>query len=124
MTIEEQLSTIKINHHEREPNRPTELTLIQGTVRGVPYTVEVKRGRANGMEMILTIDNIPCGGVPIDNLVKAATRIDPDHANESEKQIQKLREELSKSEALRYEQLAEIELLRTHVTEFTESTKA
>jgi hypothetical protein len=106
------------NHHTREPHQPTYAILVDGTYycshcsanhhqrSAIPYEIKLTRTGPGAVEFKLTIDGSAYGTMPFDNLVKAATRIDPDHAVGPEKQIRELREEVAKARAAMYDQQA------------------
>jgi len=60
-------------------------------VEGDNYRVKLIRRGPGDVVFLLEIAGRVCGEMPFDNLVKAVTRIDPDHASAAEKQIQALR---------------------------------
>lgn len=100
-----------INHHTRAPNVPTEATIVEGDdsarshLRDTDTTWLAKLVRRGPGDVIfeLHVNSQQRAQVPFDNLVKAATRIDPDHAAGSERQIRELREQLAKERAKTYE---------------------
>lgn len=83
----------ELHHATREPNAPCEATILERDSLAVKL---VRRGSGDVVFQLI-IDGQVCGLVPFDNLVKAATRIDPDHAVGPEKQIQELRRALSEA---------------------------
>lgn len=101
----------KINHHTRAPNQPTEATIVEGEYCNsnndlgapVPYSVKLTCRAPGTVEFTLTIDDHVHGRLPFDNLVKAATRVDPDHAIGPERQIRGLRQEVADANARMYE---------------------
>ena len=128
-----------VNHATREPHQPTYAIAVEGDFEqdflagpnSIEYAVRLDRLGPGNVEFKLIINGRQCGTLPFDNLVKAATRIDPDHAVGPEKQIQKLRKEVSEARAEKYdwqaraEQLAEqVAQLEAKIAAFQESTKA
>jgi hypothetical protein len=96
----------------REPHQPTFAVVVEGTYHDgtvddlqltIPYAIRLDRVGPGAIEFTLTINNKICGQLPFDNLVKAATRIDPDNAVGPEKQIQKLRKETAEARAEMYD---------------------
>jgi hypothetical protein len=65
------------------------------------------------VKFVLTIDGELQGTAPFDNVVKAATRIDPEHASVAEKQIKALRAEVGHLRG----QLVDEQVLRTKVNQ-------
>lgn len=130
--------TDPINHSTREPHQPThaiavegELPCFENPVYEITYQVRLDRLGPGNVEFKLIIDGRPCGTLPFDNLVKAATRIDPEHAVGSEKQIADLRRELSEARATMYDWQAKAEkldekvvTLEERIRTFQESAKA
>lgn len=113
-----------VDHHTREPHQPTFATIVEGeysTVNNndpgeaVAYDVTLTRKGLGVVEFCLTIDGKTCGQMPFDNLVKAATRIDPDHAVGAEKQIRELREQVAKARAEMYDWRAKAEQFELQV---------
>lgn len=96
------------DHHTREPHQPTSAVVVDGEfgVNGITYQVKLDRIGPGNVEFRLIIDERTRGLMPFDNLVKAATRIDPDHAVGSEKQIRELREQAAKARGEMYDQQA------------------
>lgn len=101
-----------VNHHTREPHQPTFAVVVEGDipffengdlVRKIDYQVRLDRNAPGSVEFTLTVDGRICGKLPFDNLVKAATRIDPDHATGPEKQIRALRREAADALAKMYD---------------------
>ena len=121
-----------INHATREPHQPTYATVVEGDfdqdflagTNRIEYNVRLDRLGPGDVEFTLTINGRPCGKLPFDNLVKAATRIDPEHAVGPEKQIQKLRRDLAEAEAAKYDWQARAEQLEEKIRAYEESTKA
>lgn len=122
-----------INHSTREPHQPTYATVVDGDLpfiengdgtREINYQVRLDRLGPGNVEFKLILDGRPCGTLPFDNLVKAATRIDPEHAVGPEAQIQKLRKELSEARAETYDWQAKAEKLEEKIRAYEESTKA
>lgn len=62
---------------------------------GVPFRVILRRRGPGQVVFLLDVGGRTYAEVPFDNLVKAATRIDPAHATVAEQQIRRLREELA-----------------------------
>ena len=100
-----------VNHHTRAPNVPTEATIVEGDDSGRAFLRDgdttwlarlVRRGPGDVI-FELHVNSHQRAQVPFDNLIKAATRIDPDHAIGPEKQIRELREQLAKERAKTYE---------------------
>lgn len=132
--------TDPVNHHTRDPHQPTHAVIVEGALpffengdstREIDYQIRLDRLGPGNVEFKLILDGRPCGTLPFDNLIKAATRIDPDHAVGPEKQIQKLRRELSEAQAAKFdwqakaEQLEEKVLkLEAQIAAYAESTKA
>jgi hypothetical protein len=129
----------KINHHTRTPNQPTEATIVEGEYCNanndlgapVPYSIKLTCKAPGTVEFTLTIDNHVHGRLPFDNLVKAATRVDPDHAIGPERQIRGLRQEVADANARMYEWqsraiLAEerVAVLEGQLKAFQEASKA
>lgn len=88
----------KIDHHTRAPHQPTYAVVVEGD----DYALRVQP-HPDGARVILQINGAACANIPLDNLVKAATRIDPENASPVEAQIRSLRAALATSEARRYE---------------------
>jgi hypothetical protein len=114
------------NHHTREPHQPTYATIVVGeydpSVLGkIAYEVRLARKGPGVVEFTLTINGMTCGQLPFDNLVKSATRIDPDHAVGSELQIQKLRRETAEAKAAMYDWRAKAEQLEEKLRALTAS---
>jgi TolA-binding protein len=65
------------------------------------------------VNFVLTIDGNPEGTVPFDNIVKARTRIDAEHASDAEKQIKSLRAEIAHLRG----QLVDEQVLRMRVSQ-------
>lgn len=116
--------TDPINHHTRDPYQPTYAVVVEGEYRDgdvtdlqltIPYSVRLDRTGPGQIEFTLTINGKTCGKLPFDNLVKAATRIDPDHAAGPEAQIRKLRDDLAKSDAAKYDWQVKAEQLEARV---------
>lgn len=98
------MSDEPINHHTREPNVPTAATIVEGVIFDkVTYSVTLTRKAPGDVEFTLEIDGRTVGTLPFDNLVKAATRIDPDHVVGTEKQIRELRKETATAKAEMYD---------------------
>lgn len=124
--------TDPINHSTREPHQPTYAVIVEGDIvkdsiddsNNIDYKVYLDRLGPGNVEFVLIVCNKVCGKLPFDNLVKAATRIDPDHAVGSEKQIQQLRRELSEARAEKYDWQAKAEQLEEKIRAFQESAKA
>jgi len=106
-----ELVNMPIDHHTREPNQSTTATIVEGEYCNsnndpgapVPYEVALTCKGPGQVEFTLKIDGAICGRMPFDNLVKAATRVDPDHAVGSEKQIRDLRQDVADAKARMYE---------------------
>lgn len=118
--------TDPINHHTREPHRPSEAVIVIGeyspSVLGkIAYEVRLARKGPGVVEFTLTINGMICGQLPFDNLVKSATRIDPDHAVGPELQIQKLRRETAEANAAMYDWRARAEQLEEKLRALTTS---
>jgi hypothetical protein len=117
-----------INHHTREPYQPTYAEVVSGTYAlgdlQVPYSVKLTPLAPGDVQFTLTIHDRICGQMPFDNLVKAATRIDPDHAVGSEKQIQTLRREVAEARAEMYDWRARAEQLEAKLQAYQEASKA
>jgi prefoldin subunit 5 len=62
---------------------------------GDNFEVRIIRLMPGSCELQVEINDQIVGRVPFDNVVKARTRVDPDHASEPEKQIAALRAEVS-----------------------------
>ena len=115
--------TDPINHATREPNQPTAATIVEGeydpsVLAKVAYEIKLTRNGPGNVEFTLVIDGHVCGKLPFDNLVKAATRIDPDHAIGSEKQIQKLRREVAEAQAEKFDWQAKAEQLEQRLKQY------
>jgi len=121
-----------INHHTRTPNQPGGAEVVAGdfdsrasdTPDSIPYVITLTRTQPGLVEFTLRIDGKICGRMPFDNLVKAATRIDPDHAVGAEKQIRKLRQETAEAKAQMYEWQARVMQLEERLRAFQEASKA
>jgi hypothetical protein len=120
-----------VNHHTREPNQPSAATIVEGmfnitddTSSPAPYAVTLTRKGPGAVEFTLTIDGKIHGRMPFDNLVKAATRIDPDHAVGSEKQIRELRKETAEAKAEMYDWQAKALQLEEKLRAYQESSKS
>ena len=121
-----------INHSTREPHQPTYAIVVEGDItidhlddaRNTEYQVRLDRTGPSAVEFTLTINGKICGKLPFDNLVKAATRIDPEHAIGAEKQIQQLRKQLSEARAEKFDWQARAEQLETKIAAYEASTKA
>lgn len=115
------------NHHTRDPHQPTYAILVDGTYycshcstdhhqrSAIPYEIRLTRTGPGVVEFKLTIDGGAYGTMPFDNLVKAATRIDPDHAVGPEKQIQELRREVATARAETYDWRSKAELAELRI---------
>jgi glycosyltransferase involved in cell wall biosynthesis len=90
----------------------------------VPYSVKLVRVGSGNVEFLLTIDGKVFAKLPFENLVKAATRIDPDHAVGAERQIQKLRRETAEAKAEMYDWQARAKQLEEKLRAFDEAAKA
>jgi predicted transcriptional regulator len=106
----------------REPNQPTNATIVEGeydpsVLAKVAYEIKLSRIGPGNVEFTLTLNGLVFGSMPFDNLVKAATRIDPDHAVGSELQIQKLRKETAEAKAAMYDWQAKAEQLEKKLHE-------
>jgi glycosyltransferase involved in cell wall biosynthesis len=115
-----------INHSTREPNQPTSATIVEGeydpsVLAKVAYEIKLSRIGPGNVEFTLTLNGLVFGSMPFDNLVKAATRIDPDHAAGSELQIQKLRKETAEAKAAMYDWQAKAEQLEKKLHEANEA---
>ena len=112
-----ELVEMPVNHHTREPHQPTYAILVEGDIvkdhlddaKNVEYSVRLTRKGPGEVEFTLVINGKTCGQMPFDNFVKAATRIDPDHAVGAEKQIRELREQTAKARAEMYDWQARAE---------------
>jgi glycosyltransferase involved in cell wall biosynthesis len=118
-----------INHHTREPHRPTYAVIVEGAydpsvLSKVGYEVRLVRNGPGSVAFTLTLNGQVFGQLPFDNLVKAATRIDPDHAVGTELQIQKLRRETAEARAEMYDWRAKAEQLEEKLRAFQEASKA
>lgn len=129
-----------VNHQTREPHQPTHAVVVEGELpffengdgtREIDYQVRLDRNGPGDVEFRLFINGELRGKLPFDNLVKAATRIDPEHAVGPEKQIQKLRREIADALAEKYDWQAKAEQLEAKVLQleaqiaaYAESTKA
>lgn len=71
---------------------PNESTIVEGD----NYKVKLVRRGPGDVVFLLEIDGKVCE-LPFDNLVKANTRLDPDHASFAEKQIVALRREAAEA---------------------------
>ncbi len=124
--------TDPINHNTREPHQPSLAVIVEGDIvkdsiddsNNIDYKVYLDRLDPGNVEFVLIICNKVCGKLPFDNLVKAATRIDPEHAVGSEKQIQTLRREVSEARAAMYDWQAKAEKLEEKIRAYEASTKA
>lgn len=123
--------TDPINHSTREPHQPSHAVIVEGelscaenAVYEIIYQVRLERLGPGNVEFKLILDGRPCGTLPFDNLVKAATRIDPEHAVGPEKQIQQLRKDVSEARAAMYDWQAKAEKLEEKIRAYEESTKA
>jgi hypothetical protein len=123
-----------INHHTRDPHQPDYATLVEGEFDDfnwidhdnpcpVPYVIRLTRKGPGNVELTLMINGKVCGLLPFDNLVKAATRIDPDHAVGAEAQIQKLRRETADAKAEMYDWQARAKQLEEKLRAFEEASK-
>jgi hypothetical protein len=106
----------------REPNQPTNATIVEGeydpsVLAKVAYEIKLSRIGPGNVEFTLTLNGLVFGSMPFDNLVKAATRIDPDHAVGPELQIQKLRKETAEAKATMYDWQAKAEQLEKKLHE-------
>jgi hypothetical protein len=119
--------TDPINHATREPNQPSQATIVEGEIqlfengdetRKIDYQVRLDRIAPGNVEFKLLLDGNLYGKLPFDNLVKAATRIDPDHAVGPEKQIQKLRHELATAQAEKFDWQAKAEQLEQRLKQY------
>lgn len=121
-----------VNHSTREPHQPTYAVIVEGDIvkdsiddsKNIEYKVYLDRLGPGNVEFVLIVCNKVCGKLPFDNLVKAATRIDPDHAVGPEKQIQTLRREAAEAKAAMYDWQARAEQLEEKIRAYEESTKA
>lgn len=121
-----------VNHSTREPHQPTFAIIVEGDIvkdsiddsNNIDYKVYLDRLGPGNVEFVLIVCNKVCGKLPFDNLVKAATRIDPDHAVGPEKQIQTLRREAAEAKAAMYDWQARAEQLEEKIRAYEESTKA
>lgn len=122
-----------VNHHAREPHQPTYAVIVEGELpffengdgtREIAYQVRLDRLGPGNVEFKLLLDGNLYGKLPFDNLVKAATRIDPDHAVGSEKQIQQLRKETAEARAEMYDWRAKAEQLEQRVRDLEATMKA
>lgn len=110
----------------REPHQPSSATIVEGDIvidhlddsKNTEYKVALTRKGPGNVEFTLVIDGRPCAQLPFDNLVKAATRIDPDHAVGSEKQIQQLRKETAEAKAAMYDWQAKALQLEERVKQY------
>lgn len=102
--------------------QPSEITLVEGD----NYKVRLVRRGPGDVIFLLEIDGKSCGELPFDNMVKATTRIDPDHASAAEKQIAELRREVAEARG----KVFDMEHLRTrlqqveHRAELAENERA
>lgn len=122
-----ELVNMPVNHHTRAPNQPSSATIVEGTVDhldSITYAVTLTRKAAGKVEFRLEIDGRVFGLMPFDNLVKAATRVDPDHAVGTERQIRLLREETAKAKAEMYDWQAKAMQLEEKLLAYQESMKA
>ena len=67
-------------------------------VSNVPYRIHLERREPGGVFLRLEIGGRGFATIPFDNLVKTMIRIDPEHADGPQREIAKLRRELSKTE--------------------------
>jgi hypothetical protein len=126
-----ELINAPIDHRTRQPNQPLGASIVEGdfdsrtsaTPDSVPYVITLTRAQPGLVEFTLKIDGKICGRMPFDNLVKAATRIDPDHAVGPEKQIQKLRRETAEAKAQMYDWQAKAVQLEEQLRAFQEASK-
>ncbi len=124
--------TDPVNHSTRAPHQPTYAVIVEGSIvkdsiddsKSIEYEVRLDRIGPGNVEFRLHVDGKACGKLPFDNLVKAATRIDPDHAVGSEKQIQQLRKEVAEARAEKFDWQAKAEQLEQRVLQLEDTMKA
>ena len=121
--------TDPINHHTRPPHQPTHAVIVEGeydpSVLGkIAYEIRLTCPAPGAVELRFTLNGMVYGSMPFDNLIKAATRIDPDHAVGAELQIQKLRKETAEARAEMYDWRAKAEQLEEKLRAFQEAAKA
>ena len=94
------------DHRTRAPHQPTAWTLVEAIhpASNVPVTLTLERHPDGvGVYLLLRIADRCFGKVAFDDLVKANTRLDPDHASVAEQQIAALRHQLAVAEGQRIE---------------------
>ncbi len=125
--------TAPVNHTTREPHQPSHAVIVEGAIpffengddtHKIDYQIRLERIGPGNVEFKLFLDGNLYGKLPFDNLVKAATRIDPDHAVGPERQIQKLRRELSEAQAEKFDWQAKAEQLEQRVEQLEQRLKA
>lgn len=85
-----------------------ETAIVDGQIEykggdGVDYSIKLVRLGPGNIEFTLHINGYVCGRMPLDNIIKAAVRMDPEHASGPEKQIQALRREVAEAKAKAYD---------------------
>jgi hypothetical protein len=118
-----------INHHTRAPHQPTHAVIVEGaydpSVLGkIAYEIRLICNGPGAVELRFTLNGMTYGAMPFDNLIKAATRIDPDHAVGPEAQIQQLRRETAEARAEMYDWQARTKQLEEKLRAFEEAAKA
>jgi uncharacterized coiled-coil protein SlyX len=117
-----------VNHHTRAPHQPTYAMIVEGELdyqdllkwtyaARAAYAIKLVKAGPGAVVFVLTIDDKVHGSLPFDNLVKAATRIDPDHVVGTELQIQKLRRETADARAEMYDWRAKAEKLEERLAD-------
>ena len=118
-----------INPHTRAPHQPAHAVIVEDaydpSVLGkIAYEIRLTCPAPSVVELRFTLNGMVYGSMPFDNLVKAATRIDPDHAVGTELQIQKLRRESASALAEMYDWRARAERAEAKLAAFSEAAKA
>lgn len=85
--------------------------------------LELRRFGPGNVYLVCKIDESIRTSMPFDNLVKAMTRIDPDHASGPEKQIAELRNQLAEANGKVIDSQLKETQLRTQITELNRMIK-